>query len=71
MGKSVIHFSVYLDDFVYMESRGKILKYKIISIHIDRHGIVYQVFNEEDEHRITVPEKWIGERVFINEEDVK
>lgn len=71
MGKREIHFAVYLDDFVYKESRGKILKYKIVSILIDKHGIVYSAFNEENKHYITIPEEWIGESVFINEDDVK
>ena len=71
MGKDVLEFEVYLDDFVYMESRGEILKYKIYSININKHGISYQAFNEEHEHKITIPEKWIGERVFTKEEDVK
>ncbi len=60
-----------LDDFVYRKSRGRILKYKITSILIDKHGIIYQAFNEDDKHHISIPEEWVGEIVFKKEEDVK
>lgn len=58
-----------IGDPVYMESRGKIIQYTVNSIAIDKYGITYGVYSDQYEHHITIPENWIGERVFFTEKE--
>lgn len=60
-----------IDDVVYMESRGKILKYVVESITINRNGKTFHAYCEDAKHDISFPEKWIGEQIFLSEETAK